>query len=113
MCDAILASGKEGGSVAEMAMDCDVCIDTLYEWAKVHEGFSEAFKKAQTLSEAFHAKRVRDGLCLPSSEFQGAANLKYMAQRFQDRWSEKQRLEHTGPDGGPLVIERRIVNASD
>lgn len=82
--------------MAEMASACGVCVDTLYEWGRVHEDFSESFTRAQTEAEAFHAKRVREGLALTPSEFQGAANLKYMAQRFQDRWSEKNRVEHSG-----------------
>jgi hypothetical protein len=109
MCDTVLACGDEGGSVAEMAAACDVCVDTLYEWSKVHEAFSEAFTRAQTKAEAFHAKRVREGLTLSPSEFQGAANLKYMAQRFQERWSEKRQVEHSG---GMQVeqITRKIVD---
>ncbi len=109
MCATVLAVGHEGGAVAEMADACDVCIDTLYEWAKHHEDFSESFRRAQHKAEAFHSKRVRNGLVLPPSEFQGAANLKYMAQRFQDRWSEKNRIEHSG---GVTVeeVRRTIVD---
>lgn len=113
MCARVIEVGKEGGAVAEMAVACDVCVDTLYEWNKTYPEFSDSFTRAQTAAEAFHSRRVRAGLVMAPSEFQGAANLKYMAQRFQDRWSEKQRLEHSGPDGGPLVIERRIVDHTD
>lgn len=113
MCEIVEQCGKEGGSVAEMAVACDVSIQTLYDWKDAHSKFLEAFTRAQTFAEAFHAKRVRIGMALAPSEFQGAANLKYMAQRFQERWSEKQRIEHTGPDGGPVVIERRIVDPAN
>lgn len=96
MCSTVVDCGAQGGAVAEMAAACDVCVDTLYEWAKTREEFSEAFTRAQVKAEAFHAKRVREGLDKTPSEFQGAANLKYMAQRFQERWSEKRQVEHTG-----------------
>ena len=94
-----------------MADACDVCIKTLYNWSEAHQEFLQSFTRAQELAEAFWARHVRAGLQKPPSEFQGAANLKYMAQRFQERWSEKQKIEHTGDGGGPLVIERRIVNS--
>ena len=110
MCERVLQCGREGGSVAEMAEACDVCIKTLYNWGEANPEFLQSFTRAQELAEAFWAKHVRSGLQKPPSEFQGAANLKYMAQRFQERWSEKQKIEHTGEGGGPLVIERRIVN---
>lgn len=113
MCDLVIEIGMEGGCIAEMAVACDIAISTLYEWAKEKPEFSEALTRAQQHAEAFHAKRIRNGLTMAPSEFQGPANLKYMAVRFNDRWSEKQRLEHSGPAGGPLVIERRIVSSPD
>jgi hypothetical protein len=111
MCNLVMECGREGGTVAEMAAACDVSIQTLYEWSKVHPEFSESFTRGQELAEATWSKHVREGLKKTPSEFQGAANLKYMAQRFQERWSERQKIEHTGENGGPLVIERRIVNS--
>ncbi len=105
MCETVMRVGREGGAVAEMADACDVAVSSLYEWAKVGPEFAETFSRAQTAAEAFHARRVRDGLTLPPSEFQGQANLKYMSQRFHERWSEKQRLEHSGPDGKPIEVD--------
>lgn len=113
MCALAIDAGKEGCSVAEIASRCDVSIQTLYEWSGVHPEFSEAFTRAQTEAEAFWAAKLRAGLNKPPSEFQGPANLKYMAQRFQERWSERHKLEHTGKDGGPIISERRIVDPAN
>lgn len=110
-CDIVIAAGKKGHAVAEMAVACDVCIDTIYEWAKVHQNFSEALTRAQVEAEAFWARRVREGLGKAPSEFQGPANLKYMGIRFQDRWSERARVELSGPGGGPVQTEE--VSAHD
>lgn len=110
--DAVMQVGEEGGCVAEMAVACGVTISTLYNWADEHPVFLETFTRAQEVAEAFHAKRVRNGLALTPSEFQGPANLKYMAQRFSDRWSDKARVELSGANGGPIVqeIRRTIVD---
>lgn len=103
MCDAVLAAGEEGLAVAEMAKELGVSKQTLHNWASEHEEFLDAFTRAKDLAEAFWAKRLRDGLSKPPSEFQGPANLKYMSQRFQE-WSEKSAHEHTGKGGGPIVL---------
>lgn len=105
MCNAVIAVGEIGGCVAEMAVACEVTIATIYNWAKDQPEFLDALTRAQELAEAFHAKRIRDGLTMAPSEFQGPANLKYMAVRFNDRWSEKNRLELSGPNGGPIKTE--------
>ena len=104
MCDVVIKCGQQGGAVAEMADSCDVCVETLYEWSRNHKEFLDSFTRAQTAAEAFHARRVRGGLDKTPAEFQGAANLKYMAQRFQARWSEKSMVELSGKGGGPIAI---------
>lgn len=102
MCATVIQAGREGCAVAEMAIRCDVCIDTIYEWAKVHPEFSEALTRAQSEAEAWWAAHVRSGLTKPPSEFQGQPNLKYMAVRFNERWADKSRLELSGKGGGPV-----------
>lgn len=96
MCNLVIEGGKLGYSVAELASECDVSIQTLYEWSGVHPDFSESFTRAQHEAEAFWARRIREGLSKAPSEFQGPANMKYMAQRFQERWSDKRHIEHSG-----------------
>jgi transposase len=89
---AIVQNGRKGMTVAEMADEFDVSIQSLYEWSGVYPEFSEAFSRAQEAAEACWARKIRDGLEKAPSEFQGAANLKYMAQRFKG-WSEKAHVD--------------------
>lgn len=91
-CQAIVMHGKQGMTVPEMADELDVSIQTLYEWKGVYPEFSEAFSRAQEAAEACWARKIREGLEKPPSEYQGAANLKYMAQRFKG-WSEKAHID--------------------
>jgi len=95
MCDKLIECGKQGMTLVEAAAEMDLAMSTLYLWRDKHEAFSEAFKRAEALAEAFWAKRLREGLALPASEFNGAANLKYMAQRWHS-WSEKNHHHHSG-----------------
>lgn len=48
-----LANSPEGGlpSIAELALYLDVNRDTLYEWGKQHEDFSDILKKLLTAQE--------------------------------------------------------------
>lgn len=105
-CDTVIRLGKEGGAIAEMAVACDISISTLYLWAKEHVEFSEALERAQSESEAWWASHIRGGLEKVPSEFQGPANLKYMGIRFQERWADRTKIEHSGRiDGARFVIE--------
>lgn len=88
MNELVLEVGRDGGDVAEMAVACDVCIKTLYNMAESNNDFLQSFMKAQTIAQAIHSKRLRKGLDLPAAEFQGAANLKYMGQRFHQTYGE-------------------------
>lgn len=90
--EAIVQNGRKGMTVPEMADEFDVSIQSLYEWSGVYPEFSEAFSRAQEAAEACWARKIRDGLEKAPSEFQGAANLKYMAQRFKG-WSEKAHVD--------------------
>jgi hypothetical protein len=91
-CERVLQYGREGMCMAEMASEFEVTRETLYEWARVHPEFSDTLSRAQEASEGYWAKQIRDGLKKTPSEFQGAANLKYMAQRFKG-WSEKAHVD--------------------
>ncbi len=91
-CERIIQYGKQGMCMAEMASEFEVTRETLYEWARVHPDFSDSLSCAQDLAEGYWARSIRNGLQLPPSEYQGAANLKYMAQRFRG-WSEKAHVD--------------------
>lgn len=78
--------------LAEMAAELDVARATLFNWAEEHPEFLDAFTRAQELAEAYWARQLRTGLKKTPSEFQGPANLKYMAQRFKG-WSEKAHVD--------------------
>lgn len=48
----LIAAMESGKSATRFARDIRVHKDTLYEWAKVHPEFSDAFKKAKDYCEA-------------------------------------------------------------
>jgi len=85
-----------------MAAKLNVSRDTVYEWAKVHEEFSDALTRAKTKAQAKWEDMGESGLYM--KEFQGATWIKSMAARFPDEWREKSETAITGAGGGPVKI---------
>lgn len=48
-----IEQSKRGRQVIQIATSWDVHRDTVYEWAKVHEEFSDAFKRGRQYCESF------------------------------------------------------------
>lgn len=52
-CDMIIEAMAEGKSLYQFAASIDVGADTLYDWARKHEEFSDALEIARAKSVAF------------------------------------------------------------
>jgi predicted DNA-binding protein YlxM (UPF0122 family) len=96
-CETIMKCGQDGMSVAEMAKACGVAKDTIYQWVKAHEDFSDAFTRAKALSQSWWEEQARlglytrDGVSLNSGLWSRS-----MAARFPEDYTEKKQLEHSG-----------------
>lgn len=101
-CDLIIEIGEQGGWLCEMAEACDVVRSTMDEWASSHPEFSEALTRAKQKAQAWFEKSGRTGLY--ADRFNASLWSKQMAARHPTEYSEKQRLEHSGPDGAPLNL---------
>lgn len=114
-CDQVIELGKQGKSVTQMACALDVHKDTLYEWAKVHEEFSDALTRAKQWSQNWWEDKGQGGL--DTSGFNASLWSRSMAARFPDDYTERQKREVTGADGGPVEqvhrIERVIVDPAN
>lgn len=86
---------KEGKMVANQlpflsafARDIGVCHDTLIEWTKIHEEFSESYKNAKELQKEFLITNGLLGLYNPTAFIFTAKNITDMR--------DKQEHEHSG-----------------
>lgn len=98
-CEAIIELGVQGKSVTYMAGSLGVHKDTLYEWIKEHDQFSDAFTHAKALSQMWWEDRGQQGMEKGASEFQGSIWSRSMAARFPDDWREVKARDHTSSDG--------------
>lgn len=101
-CKRVIDVGEEGGWLVEMAEACDVARSTMDEWAATQPEFSEALTRAKQKAQAWFERNGRTGLF--ADKFNSALWAKQMAARHPAEYSEKQRLEHSGPNGMPLNI---------
>ncbi len=99
-CDMLVAHMAQGYSFEAFGADVEniATTSTLYLWAKEHEEFSEAKKKGEKLCRKFWETQGLVGM--HTKGFNATVWIFNMKNRF--KWTD--RTEHTGPDGGPVVI---------
>lgn len=103
-CEQVIEYGKQGKSVAWMAAELGVSKDSLYEWAKVNDEFSDAFTRAKLESQRWWEDAGQTGLLTPG--FSASVWSRSMAARFPEDWREQKGVELTGRDGGPVQVSR-------
>lgn len=113
ICDAIA-----DGLTMERAAECaGISVTTIYNWKKrgekgeePYEEFLQAIKGAEVEAERALLKELRPG----QQGWQAKAWL--LERRHPERWRATNKLEHTGPEGGPIVfskIECEIVDPDE
>lgn len=102
-CEYAIALGREGKSKAQIAAVLDVSRMTLDNWSKEHPEFFDAITRAKDLELAWWEGKGQDNLA--AQTFQTGLWSRSMAARFPDDYTERQRRELTGKDGGPIQHE--------
>jgi hypothetical protein len=106
-CERVIEMGKLGYSKEQMssALNCDW--DCFDNWSKRHEEFKVALRTAiQEELSYWEALGLQNILEVPGgSRLNGAVYNKVMAARFPRKYSERNKVELTGTDGGPVQIE--------
>lgn len=106
-CEKVIALGKEGMSVVEMACEIGVARATLEtNWPQAHPEFLEAFARARDESQAWWERTGRLGML--TKEIDSSIFSRSMAARFPKDWRETKRQEHSGPDGSAIATVQEI-----
>ena len=104
-CEQLVEHMSQGLSFESFAAVIDVNQDTLYEWAKVHEDFSESKKAARNKCMLFWERAGIQGM--NSDSFKSPVWIYNMKCRFPDQWADKKETEITGT---PIQIN---IDSSD
>lgn len=94
-CEELIEHMKEGLSFESFAAKCDCCKDTLYEWANVHEEFSDAKKIGSEHCRIFWEKLGTMGASGGLNNFNATAWIFNMKNRFRSEWNDTQKVEQT------------------
>ena len=100
-----------GLSLEAAAASCGVGPRTAFTWQGQHEGFRQAVENGRAKSLLFWEQRA---IALASGEAGNAAvvtlGLKNRS-RAASGWHDAQRLEHSGPEGGP--VQQQVTRKLD
>jgi hypothetical protein len=111
-CERVIASGAEGKTLAEMANDLDVSRETLNDWRKDNEEFSDAVKRGLDKAQAWWENNGRIATFGGCEGYNATSYIFQMKNRFRDDWRDKVDTDnkHSGTIGLETVT-RRVVGA--
>lgn len=104
-CDEVVALGREGKSVEQIAAKLNVSLRVLYDWRDKHEDFLHALDDAKTYEQAWWEEQAHLYMVEHPQSAKLNASLwsRSMAARFPKKYRESTKTEITGADGAPLL----------
>lgn len=102
MCDKVIELMSEGASKAEVCLELGCCFQSLINWQKEYPDFLAAVKRGSHLSKGKWEQMGRKAAFGKVDNFNATAWIFNMKNRFgkmddfQEKWSDKQELEHSG-----------------
>jgi hypothetical protein len=100
----------EGRSLDGCAHLLGVHPDSLYEWQKRHPEFSEAVRAGRAAATTYWESRLIEVANGASGNAQAIQWALRNRSRSESGWdNDRQRLEHSGPDGAPMQVEARAT----
>lgn len=100
LCSRVIELGAQGMSECEISREIETPRSTMQRWAENQPEFAASLARAKELSQAWWEAACRDGI--RDKAFNAQLWLKTVASRFRADYAERQTIEHTGPNGGPI-----------
>jgi transposase-like protein len=116
-CEEVVALGKIGKSVEQIAANLNLSLRVLYAWRDKHEEFMHAVEYAKELEQAWWEEQAQSYMVENKESDRLNATLwsRSMAARFPKKYRESTKTEITGADGAPLLsgIQVSFVKPSE
>jgi transposase len=109
-CQKTVELGKLGKSFAQIASHFEVDRVTLDNWAENNPEFFKALSRAKTEAQAWWEQKGMDGM--EADKFNALVWKTSVQARFREDYTEKRINEHSGPNGGPIQTEAKVIDAS-
>lgn len=94
-CDMVINHMAQGLSKESFAGVVGTHKQTIYNWTEEYPEFLDAVKRGEELSRLFWEDLGRKG-AMGSEEFNAAAWIFNIKNRFREEWRDKQDVEHSG-----------------
>jgi transposase len=110
-CDEVVALGRIGKSVEQIAAILNVSLRTMYSWRDAHEEFLHALDDAKTYEQAWWEEQAAAYMVENKESDRLNASLwsRSMAARFPKKYRESTKTEITGADGTPLLAGIQVT----
>lgn len=104
-CEEVIAYGKLGKSIEQIASILNVSLRVLYDWRDKHPEFLHALEDAKTYEQAWWEEQAAAYMVENKESDRLNATLwsRSMAARFPKKYRESVKQEITGADGAPLL----------
>lgn len=116
-CEEVIAYGRIGKSVEQIAANLNLSLRVLYAWRDKHEEFMHAMEYAKELEQAWWEEQAQAYMVENKESDRLNATLwsRSMAARFPKKYRESVKQEITGADGAPLLsgIQVSFVKPND
>lgn len=110
--DRIIQALKAGNYIETAAEYAGIGKTTFYRWMEqgeqasqgIYREFRDAVMRARAEAEARSVALIQKAA---PDDWRAAAW--WLERAFPDRWGPRQKLEHSGPEGGPIPAEVRVT----
>lgn len=99
-CDMIIETMSTGLSMTAFAGEIGVARSTINEWIANYPEFSEATRVAKAKRTLALERQMLSATSGPGV----TARMFALKNADPDEWREKQQVEHSGPNGGPINV---------
>jgi transposase len=106
-CERVIKLGRQGKSFHQISAVLGVCFVTLNAWREKYPEFQAALTRSRDLAQAWWENEGQKGIW--SRDFNAQAYRLQMLNRFPESWRDTQRLEHSGPNGGPIRTSESVT----
>jgi transposase len=110
-CDEVVALGRIGKSVEQIASKLNVSLRVLYDWRDKHEEFLHALELAKQHELSWWEEQAQAYMVENKESDRLNASLwsRSMAARFPKKYRESTKTEITGADGAPLLAGIQVT----
>ena len=105
LCEEVIALGRIGKSVEQIAAQLNLSLRVLYLWRDTHEEFMHALEDAKTFEQAWWEEQASAYMVenKESDRLNPSLWSRSMAARFPKKYRESTKTEITGAEGAPLL----------